>query len=135
MSKRLLLIGGVMNGFFTVFHIWLGWHIQMLPGLLPDYKALMQMLNVGVVLIIAFAMFVSFFCRRDLLTTILGKTTLILIALFYATRAAEEIVVATSFSPMIFGVCLAVALIYVLAVAGAARKPEAALEPPLTEVR
>jgi hypothetical protein len=135
MSKRLLLIGGVLNGFFTVFHIWLGWQIQLIPDLLPDYKALMQMLNVGVVLIIAFATFVSLFCTRDMLTTILGKTTLVLIALFYATRAAEEIVVATNFSPMIFGVCFLVALVYVLAVAEAAHKPEAALKPPLTEVR
>jgi hypothetical protein len=125
MSKRLLLIGGVMNGFFTVFHIWLGWQIQRLPDLLPDYKALMQMLNIGGVLIIAFATFVSFFCVRDLLTTGLGKTTLTLIALFYATRATEEIVLATSFSPVIFGICLAVALVYVLAVAGTLRKPEA----------
>ena len=126
MSKRLLLIGGVMNGFFTIFHIWLGWQIQMLPDLLPDYKALMQMLNVGVVLIIALATFVSFYCRRDLLTTDLGKTTMILIALFYGTRAAEEIILAPSFSPMIFGICLVVAMIYVLAIAGAARKPYAA---------
>ena len=126
MSKRLLLIGGVMNGFFTVFHIWLGWQIQLIPDLLPDYKALMQMLNVGVVLVIAFATFVSFFCVRNLLTTDLGKTTMILIALFYAIRAAEEIILAPSFSPMIFGICLVVAMIYVLAIAGAARKPYAA---------
>ena len=61
MSKRLLLIGGVMNGIFALFHIWLGWQIQMLPDLLPDYKALIQMLNVGGILTIAFATFVSFF--------------------------------------------------------------------------
>ena len=135
MSKRLLLIGGVMNGIFALFHIWLGWQIQMLPDLLPDYKALIQMLNVGGILTIAFATFVSFFCTDDLMTTGLGKTTMILIALFYATRAAEEIVLAHNFSPMIFGVCLAVAMVYVLAVAGALRKPEATLKPPLTEVR
>jgi hypothetical protein len=126
MSKRLLLIGGIMNGFFTVFHIWLGWQIQMLPDLLPDYKALMQMLNVAGVLVIAFATFVSFFCARDLLTPGLGKATLILIALFYATRAAEEIVLAPNFSPMIFGICLVVAIVYILAVAGAPRKSDAA---------
>ena len=69
------------------------------------------------------------------MTTGLGKTTMILIALFYATRAAEEIVLAPYFSPMIFGVCLAVAMVYALAVAGALRKPKATLKPPLTEVR
>ncbi len=126
MSKRLLFIGGVMNGFFTLFHIWLGWQIQILPELSPDYKALLQMLNVGVTLTIAFATCVSFFCARDLLTTGLGKTTLGLIALFYASRAAEEIVLAPSFSPLIFGLCLAVALVYLLAIAGARRTPTAA---------
>lgn len=135
MSKWLLLIGGVVNGLFTAFHIWLGWQIQLLPDLLPDYKALMQMLNVGVVLIIAFAAFASFFCARDLLTTRLGKTTLILIALFYAVRAAEEIIVSTSFSPVIFGVCLLVALIYVLALAGASREPVIAPEQSLMEAQ
>ncbi len=123
MSKRLLLIGGVMNGFFTLFHLWLGWQIQILPDLLLDYKVLMQMLNVGVVLVIAFATFASFFCIRDLLTTSLGKATLALIALFYATRAAEEIILSPAFSPLIFGLCALVAIVYVLAMAGIWREP------------
>jgi hypothetical protein len=126
MSKRLLLIGGVFNALFTIFHIWLGWQIQLIPDLLPDYKALMQMLNVGVVLVIAFATFASLLCTHDLITTGLGKTTIILIALFYAMRAAEEIVLATEFSPVIFGICLAVAVIYILTIAGTLRKPVAA---------
>jgi hypothetical protein len=123
MSKRLLLIGGVFNALFTIFHIWLGWQIQLIPDLSPDYKALMQMLNIGVILAIAFATFASLFCTHDLMTTGLGKTSMILIALFYATRAVEEIVLATEFSPVIFGICLAVAVVYILAIAGTLRKP------------
>jgi len=123
MSKRLLLVGGIFNAFFTVFHIWLGWQIQLLPGLLPEIKALMQMLNVAGILTIAFATFASFFWVEDLLNTGLGRTTIILVALFYATRAMEEIILSPEFSPVIFGVCILVAMIYMLAIAGSVRKP------------
>jgi hypothetical protein len=126
MSKRLLLIGGVFNALLTIFHIWLGWQIQLMPDLLPDYKALMQMLNVGVILMLAFATYTSLFCSGDLLTTALGKTTMLAIALFYAARAGDEIILAPEFSPAIFGVCLAVAVIYVLAITGGLRKADKA---------
>jgi hypothetical protein len=123
MSKRLILAGGIFNAFFTVFHIWLGWQIQMIQDLLPEYKSLMQMLNVAGTLTIAFATFASFFCMDDLLGTGLGRATIILVAIFYASRAIEEIILAPQFSPVIFGVCLVVAMIYMLAIAGAIRKP------------
>lgn len=123
MSKRLLLAGGIFNAFFTVFHIWLGWQIQMLPALLPEYKSLMLMLNVAGILTIAFATFASFFCVDDLLGTGLGRATIVLVVLFYAARAIEEIILAPQFSTVIFSVCLAVAIIYMLAIAGAIRKP------------
>lgn len=126
MSKRLIVAGGIFNAFFTLFHIWLGWQIQMLPDLLPEYKSLMLMLNVAGTLTIAFATFASFFCVDDLLGTGLGRATMILVAIFYATRAFEEIILAPQFSPVIFGVCLVVAMIYMLAMAGTVRKPAVA---------
>ena len=123
MSKRLFLIGGIFNALLTIFHLWLGWQIQLIPNLLPDYRALMQMLNVGVILILAFATYASWFCISDLQTTALGKTTTLLIALFYAMRAGEEIILAPEFSAVIFGVCLVVAVIYFLALARTLRSP------------
>lgn len=123
MSKRLILAGGIFNAFFTVFHIWLGWQIQTIPDLLPEYKSLMLMLNVAGTLTIAFATFASFFCMDDLLGTGLGRATIVLVALFYGSRAIEEIILAPQFSPIIFGVCLLVAMIYALAIAGVVRKP------------
>lgn len=123
MSKRLLLVGGCLNAFFTVFHIWLGWQIHILPELSPDIEALMQMLNVAGILTIAFAAFASFFCMDDLLSTSLGRATIILVVLYYATRAVEEIILAPQFSPVIFGVCLLVAMVYLLVIAGTVRKP------------
>jgi hypothetical protein len=84
----------------------------------------MQMLNVGGILMVAFATVVSLFYTRDLIGTGLGKATMILIALFYASRTVEEVVLAPDFSPLIFGVCLIVAIVYILAIAGTLRKPE-----------
>ncbi|HAE59238.1 MAG TPA: hypothetical protein DCG54_06955 [Anaerolineae bacterium] len=123
MSKRLLWAGGGFNVLLMIFHIWLGWQIQLIPDLSPDYKALMQMLNVGVILILVFATYASLFCIRDLLTTGLGKLTMLVIALFYATRAGEEIILAPEFSAVIFGICLIVAVIYLLALARTLRAP------------
>jgi hypothetical protein len=50
---------------------------------------------------------------------------LILIAVFYASRALEEIVLAPRFSPIIFAVCLLVAIIYLTALIGAKGKSAA----------
>lgn len=123
MNKRLLSLGGILNGVFTLFHVWLGWQIQQYPDLLPDYRALMQMLNVGGILMLAFATFTSLFCKGEVLASSLGRATLGLIALFYAARAAEEVVLASHFSPAIFGACLAVALLYGVLVASTLRRP------------
>ena len=117
------MIGGIFNALLTIFHFWLGWQIQLIPDLAPDYKALMQMLNVEVILILGYATYVSLFWISDLLTTGLGKTTMLMMALFYATRAGEEILLAPKFSSFIFGACLAVAVIYLLALAGTLRAP------------
>jgi hypothetical protein len=56
--------------------------------------------------------FASLFCADDLLATRLGKTALVFTALFDAARAAAEILLAPRFSPLIFGACLLVALLY-----------------------
>jgi hypothetical protein len=122
MSKILIILGGVLNGLFTVFHIWLGWQIYSLQGLLPEHKALMLMLNVGGILLIGFATFASLFCIKDVLTTRLGKATIFLIILLYASRAVEEIIISPGFSLVIFTTCLAVAAIYALALTGTTHK-------------
>ena len=73
------------------------------------------MLNTGGILIIGFAAFASLFCIDDLVSTSLGKTTLLLIILIYASRALEEIIISPAFSIVIFISCLAVSAIYTLA--------------------
>jgi hypothetical protein len=99
MNNKLLFAGGLINGFFTLFHLFLGWQIQGLTSLPPAQQAMLQELNIGSLLTLAFFTIASLFCANDVLTTRLGKTTLVFIALFYAARAAAEILLAPRFSP------------------------------------
>lgn len=114
MNKPLLITGGILNALLTLFHICLGREIQSYPDLSFDARAIMHMLNVGVIMILAFAACASFFCREELVSTPLGRMTLILIVIFYIVRALEEVILAPDFSAAIFGVCLLVALDYIL---------------------
>lgn len=112
MNTWLLRVGGAWNAFFTLFHALSAYGIQTAPGLDPAVRALLQMLNTGVILMLAYAAFVSFARGRELLTTSVGRATTVLVALFYGVRAAEEVLLSPSFSPVIFAVCLLVATIY-----------------------
>jgi hypothetical protein len=85
-----------------------------LTSLPPAQQAMMQELNIGSLLMLALFTCASLYCANDLLATKLGKTTLVFIALFYAARAAAEILLSPRFSPLIFGACLLVALLYLL---------------------
>jgi len=114
MTKKLLIAGGVFNVIFTLFHCFLGWKIREMTNIPPAQLAIMQELNFGSLLMIAFAAYASLFCTNDLLTTKLGKAALVFITLFYAARALAEIVISPGFSIVIFGICLLVALIYLL---------------------
>lgn len=122
----MLWVGGILNAGFVLFHVWLGWRIHGLPGLAPGLRALMEMLNVGEVLLIAFATVASLGCPSDLLRTRLGTATILLIALLYGSRAAGEIVLSPGFSPAIFGACTGMATLYVLVLIYAPRAGRAA---------
>jgi hypothetical protein len=50
------------------------------------------MFNVGETLVVFFFAYASFFCRKELLTTSLGKAVLTLILLTYLSRAVEEVI-------------------------------------------
>ncbi len=47
MNRILLRIGGVVNAFFVIFHVWLGYRIHTSPGIAAGDRPLMEMLNVG----------------------------------------------------------------------------------------
>lgn len=114
MNRILLRIGRVVNAFFVIFHMWLGYMIHTSPGIAVGNRPLMEMLNVGGVLIILlFA--VSSICYVDeMLGTKLGRLMLLFIVLFNGSRAAEEIVISPGFSPVIFIVCALLAGLYLI---------------------
>ena len=116
MKQILLVIGGGLNVLFGLLHIWLGWEFHHATRLSPDDRALMEMLNVGAILFVFFFAYASFFCRREMLTTGLGKAVLALILLMYLSRAIEEVILSPTFSAIIFATCLLVAGVYLAAI-------------------
>jgi len=112
MPRALLIAGGILNTFFFLFHILLGYQIYHVAQLPTPYRALMEALNLGGVLFIFFFAYVSFFYGKDMLQSRLGRVVLVLIAALYLSRASEEFFL-FRFTPAIFGSCLLVGAIYV----------------------
>jgi hypothetical protein len=113
MNKRtLLLIGGIVNVIFVLFHIGLGYVIHVSPVISQADRPLMEMLNAGGLLLIAFLTIASLFYFDEVLTTKIGRLTILLCIALYWSRAIEEIFISPSFSIMIFVSCIFVGLIY-----------------------
>jgi hypothetical protein len=114
MSKTLLNFGAVINLLFGAFHIWLVKIIQASDSFAraPEMRPLMLVLNISTALLILLFAYASFFCKKDLLTTKLGKSILVLTALFYLLRAVEEIIF-FKFSFVIFTPCTLIGAMYV----------------------
>jgi hypothetical protein len=138
MNQTLLKIGGVANGAFVLFHAWLGWQIHRWPGLAPQARVLLELLNAGGALFLLLFALTPFFCANDLLTTRLGRWVLSFVVLIYGSRAVEELVLVPRFSWAIFTTCCAMALLY-LAILLRARRPYvppiAAAPPPFPAYR
>lgn len=114
MNSILLRIGGAVNAFFVIFHVWLGYLIHTSSGIAAGDRPLLEMLNVGGVLIILLFAVSSLGYAQEILNTKLGRLVLLFIFLFYGSRAAEEIVISPKFSPMIFIVCALLAVLYLV---------------------
>ncbi len=116
--KTLLCIGGFYHLAFFVFHLFF-WKLfdwrRDLSSLTRANRGIMQILNLRLMWIFLFAAYVSFFHADALLTTALGKTILIALALFWLMRAVEQIVFFKSkskISAAFFAVFLLGAAIY-----------------------
>jgi hypothetical protein len=87
--RALLIVTGLLNAAFVMFHVFLGLQIAHWP--LPDlFRGLMQSFNVGGTLVLAFLTFALLVRGREVLGTWLGAAALALGALIYITRAVEE---------------------------------------------
>ena len=112
MNRILLRVGGVVNALFVIFHMWLGYRIHTSPGIAVGNRPLMEMLNVGGVLIILLFAVSSLCYAEEMLGTKLGRVMLLFVFLFYGSRAAEELIISPRFSPAIFTICALLAGLY-----------------------
>jgi hypothetical protein len=110
MKKKLLVVGGAIQIIFGVFHILLAGVINEM-SISPFMRALLHTFNIAVIIAIAFFAVVSLFYKDELLFTRLGRFTILLIAVFYLVRAADEIFL-FDFNPVFFVSCSIVGALY-----------------------
>ncbi len=111
MLNALLIVNGVIQLAFALFHVHLGMAISRLTGI-GDLRPLMLALNTGGMLTILFFGYACLVPRRQVVTTHLGRALLALIAASYLVRAAEEVAI-FRFNPVIFWSCVVVGVLNV----------------------
>jgi putative effector of murein hydrolase len=125
MFKRLMIMGGILNTLFFLFHVYVGYRIQHLTQLADPYRSTLSGFNIAASLFIFFLAYASFRHQNDLLETKLGHAVLAFASLLYLSRAAEEFIL-FNFSPAPFFSCLLVGAIYVWALVIATRREDPA---------
>ena len=126
MRKAVVLIAGGFSLILVIFHVYLGFQIHGLDMLSSEHRALMGMLNISTALLVFFLAIGSIFFIKDVLTTRIGRFTLMVGFLLYALRAIGEVVLFPVFNVGIFVVCVIVAALYIVALLqgpGNATKP------------
>ncbi|NIS38994.1 hypothetical protein GWN91_07695, partial [Candidatus Saccharibacteria bacterium] len=95
MAEILIKVGGVFSLAFAIFHA-LFWRIfnwkNDLRSLTWMNRSIMQVLNLCLMFAFIIFAYVSLFHTYEMLSMPLGKTLLVLIALFWLARAIEQVV-------------------------------------------
>ncbi len=95
MSETLINIGGFYHILLVVFHLAF-WRIfnwkEDLVSLSILNRAIMPVLNISLTLVFAIFAYISFSHTDELLTTPLGNSLLIGIAIFWFARAVQQII-------------------------------------------
>lgn len=94
-SEKLLMIGAIFHIIFALFHL-LFWKlfdwVHDLKKLSHMNKSVMQILNLRLIFVFLIFAYISYFNTIDMLTTKLGLTMNIGIALFWGFRSIEQII-------------------------------------------
>ncbi len=94
MNEILVRFGGLYMVSLVIFHL-LFWRIfnwpRALSRLNPIDRSTLQVLNISITLLFAMFAYISFVYTNELLTTSLGKMLLVLIAIFWLLRAAQQL--------------------------------------------
>ena len=93
-SENIIFMGGIYNLGFVVFHIFFWkifkWNIS-LRKLNSIDKSTIQVLNISLTLVFLIFAYISIFYSKELVSTNLGKSLLLLISLFWFARAVQQI--------------------------------------------
>lgn len=93
--KKLLMIGGILNFFLGLFHMFF-WVIfdwpESLANLSNVNRGIMEVLNIHGTMVILFFGYVSIFKREQLLSSEMGKLVLLFITVFYLVRFVNEFI-------------------------------------------
>ena len=106
-----IIIGGIFNLVFGLFHIFLCYQIYQFYSTLPVYP-LLQMFAIGGMLMVFFLAYTSLACYAELKTTMLGRWVVLLNILIYFTRTLGEFILFPKPKIIIISLCSLVALIY-----------------------
>jgi len=120
MNGPIAMLCGVLNAAFLAFHLLLAAWIQRMP-LVPDARALMHAFNICGLLMIGFLAYAFLFCRGELGTRI-GRGAILLGALVYLTRAADELALFIRPSPVIVAICVVAGALHLAALRSACRR-------------
>ena len=93
--ESLLQIGAIFHIVFALFHL-LFWKlfdwVQDLKKLSETNKSVMQILNLRLIFVFLIFAYISYFNTADMLTSKLGLTMIVAIALFWGFRSIEQII-------------------------------------------
>lgn len=94
MEKILLIIGGIYNLGFAIFHIFFSkifrWKAD-LRSVMEINKGIMYVMNLCLIYVFIFFSYISIFQYDLLLTSKLGSIVLVFISLFWFFRAVEQV--------------------------------------------
>lgn len=95
LKKIMISIGGVLSVLFGLFHLsfWIlfDWKNELLKISIEN-RNIMQMLNIGSSIILLSFGYILLFNRNEVINTKIGKTILIILAIFYFARLIMEFV-------------------------------------------
>jgi hypothetical protein len=110
-GPALLFIGGVFQALAVALHVVMFFGISKSP---EATRPLLYIFNGAVLATVIFFAYVSFFRRRELIQTGLGRATCLFIGVFYLQRGLVE-VVASGLNPASLSLLCLVAALYVIA--------------------
>lgn len=124
MNKGLLLMGGGIHLLVALMHLALGQaftQTETLRCLSQDIRATVYTLNVHVAFTCLIFAYVSFFYRKELISTSLGRAVTASIGIFWILRAANQLIfygVTAPDTPFWVVFCLIVSLFYMIPTLG-----------------